>query len=198
LSTNVVFLYSLLSGGLAGGTTELFVYPLDFVRTRLVSDMATNPSERRYRGIWHCMVKTVRTEGGIRGLYRGFLITVCGIIPYRAVYFGGYDFLKKIFLSDPTQTTFLKSWGLAQVNTTVAQLAIYPLDTIRRRMIMHAGGKEPLYKNSLDCINKVYKQEGFMGFYKGATANIARATGGALCMAFYDTIKKYNVDHQHN
>jgi len=40
LSPKKVFFYSLISGGLAGGTTEFFVYPLDFVRTRLVSDMA--------------------------------------------------------------------------------------------------------------------------------------------------------------
>jgi len=192
LTANKVLFYSLISGGLAGGTTELFVYPLDFVRTRLVSDMAKNSSERRYRSIWHCIVDTVKNEGGIRSLYRGFAVTVCGIIPYRAVYFGGFDSLKKIFLHDQTQVTFLKTWAIAQVNTTIAQLAIYPLDTIRRRLIVHGGGKEQLYTSSWHCIRMIYSSEGILGFYKGALANIARATGGALCMAFYDTIKTWN------
>jgi len=126
-------------------------------------------------------------------LYRGFFITVCGIIPYRAVYFGGYDTLKKIFIPDPSQATFLKSWSIAQVNTTIAQFTIYPLDTIRRRIIMHGGGQRKLYKNSWDCLKVIYKEEGIKGFYKGTTANIARATGGALCMAFYDTIKSFKM-----
>jgi len=56
---------------------------------------------------------------------------------------------------------------------------------------MHGGGEKVLYKSSFDCVKIIYREEGFVGFYKGGMANIARATGGALCMAFYDTIKEW-------
>jgi len=189
-TTNQISLFTLIAGGLAGGTTEMFVYPLDFIRTKLVSDMSKKSQERKYKGIRHCFITTVKTEGGFISLYRGFWITVCGIIPYRAIYFGGYDFLKRKFLT--INSSFFWIWIIAQINTTFAQLTIYPLDTVRRHMIVHGGGETQRYKGAMDCIYMIWKEEGLRGFYKGAVANFARATGGALCMAFYDTIKKYN------
>lgn len=38
-----------------------------------------------------------------------------------------------------------------QVSTLVAAMTSYPLDTVRRRLMMQAGKKELLYKGSIDC-----------------------------------------------
>jgi solute carrier family 25 (adenine nucleotide translocator) protein 4/5/6/31 len=40
------FLGNLASGGLAGASSLLFVYPLDFARTRLAADIGKGTSER--------------------------------------------------------------------------------------------------------------------------------------------------------
>jgi len=58
-------------------------------------------------------------------------------------------------------------------------------------MMMQSGSKELLYKNTLDCAVKIFKKEGFGGFFKGALSNVFRGTGGALVLAIYDEIKKY-------
>lgn len=51
--------------------------------------------------------------------------------------------------------------------TVVSGLISYPIDTIRRRMMMTSGEKVK-YKGSIDCTVQILKNEGFMSFMKGA------------------------------
>lgn len=85
---------NLASGGFAGGTSLMFVYPLDFVRTRLGADIGKGANDRQFNGVVDCIKKVVKSDG-ISGLYRGLTISVIGIIPYRAAYFGLFDTGKK-------------------------------------------------------------------------------------------------------
>ena len=60
---------NLLAGGLAGCATFLFIYPLDFSRTRLAVDMGKDPASREFRGLVDCFIKVAKTDG-LYGLYR--------------------------------------------------------------------------------------------------------------------------------
>jgi len=184
----------MLAGGGAGGLCLFFVYPMDFARTRLSGDIG-KAGEKKYKGFIDVIGKTYRNEGGFTALYRGFMLSVAGIIPYRAVYFGGYDTLKYIFLKNDPHPSFWKKWFLAQTNTIAAQFLTYPIDTIRRRLMMkgekESTGSKPVYRNAWHCFVTILKEEGFNGLFKGAWANTIRATGGALCMLFYDELKDY-------
>lgn len=107
--------------------------------------------------------KTLKSDG-IVGLYRGFNISLVGIVVYRGLYFGKhkkdnengresrrergkdadkciiglYDSLKPVL--SPLQNnpvalgfaSFLLGWGI----TIGAGLASYPIDTIRRRILL--------------------------------------------------------------
>lgn len=81
------FLMSLLSGGIAGSFSLIFVYPLDFARTRLGADVGKSASERQFNGLMDCCAKIFKQDG-IKGLYQGFSVSVLGIFTYRAFYFG--------------------------------------------------------------------------------------------------------------
>jgi solute carrier family 25 (adenine nucleotide translocator) protein 4/5/6/31 len=81
------FLRSLLSGGIAGSFSLVFVYPLDFARTRLGADIGKSEAERQFNGLFDCCKKIVQKDG-IKGLYQGFSVSVLGIFTYRAFYFG--------------------------------------------------------------------------------------------------------------
>lgn len=81
------FLMSLLSGGLAGSFSLIFVYPLDFARTRLGADIGKAANERQFTGLFDCC-KKILAKDGIVGLYNGFFVSVLGIFTYRAFYFG--------------------------------------------------------------------------------------------------------------
>lgn len=182
------FAGNLASGGAAGATSLLFVYPLDFARTRMAVDVGTGKN-RQFTGLGNCLATIYRADG-FRGLYQGFNISVAGIIVYRAAYFGGFDTAKQVLLKDPKKATFWQNWAIAQVVTTGAGIISYPFDTIRRRMMMQAGRGEILYTGAFDCARKLAAKEGTGAFFKGAFSNILRGTGGALVLAFYDEIQK--------
>jgi len=185
------FMGNLASGGAAGATSLMFVYPLDFARTRLAADVGRNASDRQFNGLVDCITK-VRATDGVKGLYQGFGVSVLGIIAYRACYFGGYDTAKRTLLADPKTSVFFK-FIVAQVVTSFSGLLSYPLDTVRRRLMMQSGtgGKELLYKGTLDCFAKIYKNEGGKAFFKGALSNIFRGAGASLVLVMYDEMQTY-------
>lgn len=77
-------------------------------------DVGRSTSDRTYLGLVDCLVKTVKSDGVV-GLYRGFMVSVQGIILYRAAYFGLFD-TSKLFLPDPKETPFLLSFIVAEVS----------------------------------------------------------------------------------
>lgn len=81
---------------------------------RLAADVGKAGGEREFTGLGNCLTKIFKADG-ITGLYRGFGVSVQGIIIYRAAYFGFYDTARGM-LPDPKKTPFLISWGIAQVN----------------------------------------------------------------------------------
>jgi solute carrier family 25 (adenine nucleotide translocator) protein 4/5/6/31 len=182
------FAGNLASGGAAGATSLLFVYPLDFARTRLAADVGKG-DQRQFTGLGNC-ISTIYKADGAKGLYQGFGVSVGGIIVYRAAFFGGYDTAKQVLLKDPKNAPFWQNWMVAQVVTTAAGVISYPFDTVRRRMMMQAGRGELLYKNTLDCWVKIAKAEGPKGFFKGALSNAIRGSGGAIVLVLYDEIQK--------
>merc|ERR1719339_627086 len=94
---------NIASGGAAGTMSLLFVYSLDYARTRLANDAKGKGGERQFNGLVDVYVKTLKSDG-IQGLYSGFTIS--------------------------------------------AGLMSYPIDTVRRRMMMTSGGGVK-YKGSM-------------------------------------------------
>jgi len=131
------FAGNLASGGAAGASSLMFVYPLDFARTRLAADLGKGDT-REFKGLGDCLTKIVKSDG-ITGLYQGFVISVFGIIVYRAFFFGCYDTAKQMGLNK--QNIVIKFF-VAQAVTASAGILSYPLDTVRRRLMMKAGRKD--------------------------------------------------------
>lgn len=183
------FAGNLASGGAAGATSLLFVYPLDFARTRLAADIGVG-ANRQFTGLGQC-VSSIFKQDGLKGLYRGFGVSVTGIIVYRASYFGGFDTLKSMILKDPKNPPIFLSWVIAQTVTTIAGVLSYPFDTVRRRMMMQAGRENKQYSSTFDCWKKIAISEGPKSFFKGALSNALRGSGGAIVLVLYDQFQKY-------
>jgi len=179
---------NLASGGAAGATSLLFVYSLDYARTRLANDnkSAKKGGSRQFNGLLDVYRKTLATDG-VQGLYRGFNISCVGIIVYRGLYFGIFDSVKPI-LPDSLQGNFLVSFLLGWAITIGAGLASYPIDTVRRRMMM-TSGEAVKYRSSMHCFLEIVNKEGSKSLFKGAGANILRAVAGAGVLAGYDQLQ---------
>jgi solute carrier family 25 (adenine nucleotide translocator) protein 4/5/6/31 len=182
------FAGNLASGGAAGASSLFFVYSLDYARTRLANDnkSAKKGGSRQFNGLLDVYKKTLASDG-VAGLYRGFVISCVGIVVYRGLYFGLYDSLKPLLpknLQNNFFASFMLGWGI----TIGAGLASYPLDTVRRRMMM-TSGEAVKYKSSIQAMSVIYKTEGVKSFFKGAGANILRAIAGAGVLAGYDQLQ---------
>jgi len=178
------FFGNLASGGAAGATSLMVVYPLDFARTRLAADVGKGAADRQFQGLNDCLSKIYKSDG-LKGLYQGFGVSVLGIIIYRACYFGGYDTLKRVLFSDG-KSSILYKFMIAQFVTGVSGLISYPLDTVRRRLMMQSGRADVMYTGTFDCIRKIHAKEGGRAFFKGALSNILRGMGASLVLVLYD------------
>jgi len=184
---------NVMSGGAAGALSLFFVYSLDYARTRLANDVKSTKkggkTEREFNGLIDVYRKTIKSDG-VQGLYRGFVISCVGIVVYRGFYFGLYDTVKPLI--DPN-AGFLVSFSLGYVVTVTAGLASYPIDTIRRRMMM-TSGQAVKYKGSMDCALQIIKKEGTSSLFKGAGANILRGMAGAGTLAGFDVFQNLYID----
>ncbi|CAN8253007.1 unnamed protein product [Cochlearia groenlandica] len=185
-------LANFVAGSAAGCTALVVVYPLDIAHTRLAADIG-KAEARQFRGIHH-FLSTIHRKDGVRGIYRGLPASLHGVIVHRGLYFGGFDTVKEVFSSEEDSKPELalwKRWGLAQCVTTSAGLASYPLDTVRRRIMMQSGMERPMYSGTLDCWKKIYRSEGLCSFYRGALSNMFRSTGSAAILVLYDEVKRF-------
>ncbi|KIR35420.1 ADP,ATP carrier protein [Cryptococcus deuterogattii MMRL2647] len=180
------FAGNIASGAAAGASSLLFVYSLDYARTRLANDnkSAGKGGTRQFKGLLDVYKKTLATDG-IVGLYRGFVPSVAGIIVYRGLYFGLYDSAKPVVLVGPLEGNFIASFLLGWTVTTAAGFVSYPLDTIRRRMMMTSGGTVH-YKSMFDAASQIVAKEGSRSLFKGAGANILRGVASAGVLSLYD------------
>ncbi|GFR51133.1 hypothetical protein Agub_g13487 [Astrephomene gubernaculifera] len=184
------FAGNMASGGAAGAVSLAFVYSLDYARTRLANDAKSakkGGGDRQFNGLVDVYRKTIASDG-VAGLYRGFNISCVGIVVYRGLYFGMYDSLKPVVLVGNLANNFLASFLLGWGITIGAGLASYPIDTIRRRMMMTSGAAVK-YNSSFHCFQEIVKNEGTKSLFKGAGANILRAVAGAGVLAGYDQLQ---------
>ncbi|KAF2297928.1 hypothetical protein GH714_005539 [Hevea brasiliensis] len=195
------------AGACAGIIAMSATYPMDMVRGRLT--VQTEKSPRQYRGIFHAL-STVLKEEGPRALYKGWLPSVIGVIPYVGLNFAVYESLKDWLLKS-------KPFGLVQDNElgvttrlacgaaagTVGQTVAYPLDVIRRRMqmvgwkdaasVVTGDGKSKAsleYTGMVDAFRKTVRHEGFGALYKGLVPNSVKVVPSiAIAFVTYELVK---------
>lgn len=179
-----------IAGAAAGCTSLILVYPLDIAHTRLAADVG-RAEVRQFHGIRHFLT-TIWKKDGISGLYRGLPASLQGMVVHRGLYFGGFDTIKETYSKkSEAELPLWKRWVVAQAVTTSAGLLSYPMDTVRRRMMMQSGLDKPVYHSTRDCWKTIYMTEGVSSFYRGALSNMFRSTGAAAILVLYDEVKKF-------
>lgn len=178
-----------VAGAGAGVTAVTLTYPLDTIRARLAFQIT---GEHRYTGIVHAATTILKTEGGIRGLYRGFVPTMVGMVPYAGLSFYCFESLKFFCMKYLPSTLCRKcernTGGLVLtvpgklvcggLAGAVAQSVSYPLDVTRRRMqlaYMHPSTAK-FGMGMVKTLTLIYKENGVVkGLYRGMTINYIRA-----------------------
>jgi hypothetical protein len=110
--------------------------------------------------------------------------------PSALVHVPEFSSLPLITASPPgNQVNMLGKLTAGGISGLVSQTITFPGDTVRRRMQTNGiGGKPKLYANTWDCTKKIWQNEGFRGFMRGASTNVWRCIpGAAIQFAVYDT-----------
>ncbi|BBN01669.1 solute carrier family 25 (mitochondrial phosphate transporter), member 23/24/25/41 [Marchantia polymorpha subsp. ruderalis] len=195
------------AGACAGIIAMSATYPMDMVRGRLTVQTADSPY--RYKGMVHAF-KTIIKEEGPRAVYKGWLPSVIGVVPYVGLNFAVYETLKDWIVKDPQFETAQES-ELGVVTKllcgaaagTVGQTVAYPLDVVRRRMqmvgwkdaspVITADGKVKApaqYTGMIDAFRQTVRNEGFLALYKGLLPNSVKVVPSiALAFVTYEVMR---------
>jgi len=191
----------LAAGSLSGATVVTFTCPLDITQARLASAAGRGRKGELYNGIIDCLQKTIKNEGP-RAIYKGYLASLAGIIPYTGTQFWAYDKLATAFRDEKGKTSVPMKLLAGALGGAVAQSISYPMDTVRRRLQVQGvtAGKASLYTGTWDCMVKVAKTEGIRGFYRGVIVNALRAgPSQAVQFASYSLLKDlFHVHGDHH
>merc|ERR1719244_2272188 len=168
------FTKNILSGGCAGSLSLVVVQSIDYTRTRLGVDAKKSGGQRQFRGI----------------IDVGFGISCACIFIYRGLYFGLFDSLKPLVLTESSTwlATFLLGWAV----TVTSGVCAYPLDSVKRRMMMTAG-EEVRYSSSMACFREIVAREGYRALFRGAGVNIVRGVAGAGVLTSFDRVKAFYI-----
>uniref|UniRef100_T1II66 EF-hand domain-containing protein n=1 Tax=Strigamia maritima TaxID=126957 RepID=T1II66_STRMM len=160
-----------LAGSLAGTCSQLLIYPIEVMKTRLALRKTGE-----FLGLIHA-IKIIYKREGIMSFYRGFVPNICGIIPYAGIDLTVYETMKKYFLhhyhyevDNKGKRPFLYGFIILMCGTTsctVGQMSSYPFALIRTRL--QAQSVVRLRSNSTMTgeFRTILQQDGFLGLYRG-------------------------------
>eukprot|EP00798_Chlamydomonas_sp_ICE-L_P008256 gene8256-1525_t len=192
----------LLAGAGAGIIAMSATYPLDMVRGRLtVQDVKST----QYKGIVHA-AQVIVAEEGPKALYKGWVPSVVGVVPYVGLNFAVYETLKAMMLQryelrDERDLSVGSRLACGAVAGTTGQTVAYPFDVARRRLQvsgwagakkLHADhGNAVVYKGMMDCFRRTIKEEGFSALFKGLAPNYVKVVPSiAIAFVTYEVVKE--------
>ncbi|CDK26014.1 unnamed protein product [Kuraishia capsulata CBS 1993] len=213
-----------LAGGLSGVVSRTCTAPFDRVkvfliaRTDLTSTFLHSKEEIRHiieeqkhqelaeSKIKSPIIKAARSlyrQGGLKAFYVGNGLNVIKVFPESAIKFGSFEAAKRFMckfegVSDPSELSRLSTYSAGGLAGVVAQMAVYPIDTLKFRiqcapLESRTKGGRLLFTTAKD----MYKEGGIRLFYRGLIVGI----GGmfpyaALDLGTFTTIKKYYIQRE--
>ncbi|XP_061468148.1 solute carrier family 25 member 47 isoform X2 [Rhineura floridana] len=171
-----------IAGAIGGGVSAAVGYPLDTVKVRI-------QTETSYRGIWHCIRDTYRTER-VPGFYRGVSMTVVMASFITSFSFGVYKNILynicRFRYGSPTKKPSKVDVSFAATATgAIRVVLISPAEIAKVRLqiqkepfpsavLPHLLISKPKYQGAVHCLRTIVKEEGLRGLYKGSLALLWR------------------------
>ena len=139
------------------------------------------------------LVRVVKSDGFF-GLYKGWLMSMCGIAPYLAIKLSWFDWLQSNYMPNKKSKWFdVANLSIGGLAGSIAATITYPTDVIRRKMQLRGlDPSVPNYTGIIDCIAKMYKLDGGFGsYYRGLVANYLKVIpSSALMFMVNERMKK--------
>jgi solute carrier family 25 protein 16 len=110
------------------------VAPLDRVK---ILFQTSNPQFQKYSGSWNgfaIALRSIYSQDGTRGLFRGHSATLLRIFPYAGIKFLAYEQVRAVLVPDHAHETALRRFASGSLAGMCSVLFTYPLEVIRVRL----------------------------------------------------------------
>jgi len=191
------------AAGLVSSMASQTVFvPLDVVSQRLM--VQGTPGATKYNGSMDAISKILKADG-IRGLYRGFGMSVMTYAPSSAVWWAAYGSSQRLIwrqlgyglgsekdLPSTSEVVLVQALGGVCAGAT-SSIATTPMDTIKTRLqvIVNVGEGHPTVRQT---VKQLLKEEGWRGFYKGIGPRfLSMSLWGTSMITTYEFLKRLSV-----
>ncbi|MCO5577188.1 hypothetical protein L7F22_031012 [Adiantum nelumboides] len=183
-----------LANGIAGLVSSLLsqavFVPIDVVSQRLM--IQGTPEATKYSGGFDVIRKVLKTDG-VRGLYRGFGMSVITYSPSSAVWWASYGASQRLiwkglghYSTGINEQEKPKQWQVVSVQAaggvvagSVVSIATTPLDTIKTRLqVIDTIEKPTIYST----VRTLLKEDGPKGLYRGLGPRFLSISAWGTCM----------------
>ncbi|KAI0661025.1 mitochondrial carrier [Cubamyces menziesii] len=177
-----------LSGGMGGITSQLTIYPIETLKTQMMSSAGGQKRSLREaaRRVWGL--------GGIRAFYRGLTIGLIGVFPYSAIDMSTFEALKLAYLrsTGKDEPGVLALLAFGSISGSVGATSVYPLNLVRTRLQASGSSGHPeRYTGMFDVVKKTYARDGWRGFYRGLLPTLAKVVPAvSISYVVYESSKR--------
>ncbi|KAJ9155349.1 hypothetical protein NKR23_g1535 [Pleurostoma richardsiae] len=204
----------MVAGAVGGMTAATLTAPLDVLKTRLQSDFYQAQLRAARASHTHAGLNPVRAMGyhvqetlqilasvqrqeGWRALFKGLGPNLVGVVPARAINFYTYGNGKRLIAQwfNGGQEAAWVHLSAGVVAGVVTSTATNPIWMVKTRLQLDKNVAEQShvrrqYKNSLDCVRQILRNEGFTSLYKGMSASYLGVAESTLQWVLYEQMKR--------
>lgn len=138
-------------------------------------------------------------EEGPRELYRGLTPSLVGVVPYAAINYFAYDFLRKVYkrVSKQDHVGNLPTLLIGSTAGAVASASTFPLEVARKQMQVGALTGRVAYDNLFHAIATLLEQQGPAGLYRGLGASCFKLIPAAgISFMCYEACKRFLIEEE--
>ncbi|KAI8806450.1 mitochondrial carrier domain-containing protein [Cladochytrium replicatum] len=191
---NMTVVESMSAGALAGAATAIMTNPIWVVNTRQTvkkqpadEDAKPGPTAAQKLGFFQTALKIVK-EDGVQGLFQGIvpalILVINPIIQYTV-----FEQLKAVMSKSKKALSSFDFFLLGAVSKLAATGITYPYIVVKSRMqLKQSASSEARYNSVMDGLNKILKNEGVKGLYKGIETKLLQSV---LTSAFTFAFKEF-------
>ncbi|TEY57548.1 hypothetical protein BOTCAL_0214g00110 [Botryotinia calthae] len=205
-STALPALGHAISGATGAAISNLCIYPLDLIITRLQvqrtlanSSPPTSKKPQKYTSVADAFDK-IYNEGGIAGFYSGVLQDTSKSIADSFLFFLFYGYIRSKRLQShhsPSKTTLpaLEELGVGALAGGLSKFFTTPLSNIVVRKQTHSmtapsGSKSPTISS---IISDIREKKGIAGLWSGYSASLILTLNPSLTFFLYEFLKRVMI-----
>lgn len=176
-------------GTMASLAGTFISHPIDSVRTAISMEIG---------GAQKSVIESTRSilkNKGFLGLYRGIIPNMIRIAPYCTINFVIYDRLEQRYrkrVGRGGDLGVLPTVVFSALAGAFAQTAVYPLETVQRRLQAQVIQQSPIiYRNIIDAFKVIIREEGVNALYAGLLPNYLKLVpAAAVSLLAYEMVKE--------